>query len=163
MKLLGPNMRVALADLLAGRVCVVGVGNRGRGDDAAGPRVIDARGDATRGVWIDAGMAPENFLEPIARSNPDTVLIVDAVTFGGSPGQCCLMNAEATDTPALSTHCGSLAMLGSYLSARTGAQIRVLGIQPECTDVRDGLSHPVGEAVDEVAAMLSELLGSVRN
>ncbi len=151
-------MKVALDALLVGRVCIVGVGNRGRGDDGAGPRVIDARRGGTRGVWIDAGMAPENYLEPIARSSPDTVLIVDAVAFGGIPGECRLMNVEVMDTVALSTHAGSLAMLGEYLSARTRARIQVLGIQPESIDAREGLSHSVGESVREVAAMLSDLL-----
>jgi hydrogenase 3 maturation protease len=163
MKLLSPNIKLALDALLAGQVCIVGVGNRSRGDDGAGPRVIDARRGATRGVWIDAGMAPENFLEPIARSSPDTVLIVDAVAFGGFPGECRLMNVEAMDTAALSTHAGSLAILGEYLSARTGARIHVLGIQPVSIDAGEALSHSVGESVREVAAMLSDLLASTKS
>lgn len=148
----------SLRPLLRGRVCIVGVGNRQRGDDGAGPRVIDQRNSAARGVWLDAGAAPENFLEPIARTKPDTVLIVDAVDFGGFPGECRLLDATTMDSLALSTHAGSLSVLGDYLSARTGAGIWVLAIQPERIDMREGLSRAVERSVLELTAMLSRLL-----
>ena len=76
---LAQDLATSLSELLAGRVCIVGVGNRLRGDDGAGPRLIDARHPDASGVWLDAGVVPENYLEIIARANPDTVLIVDVV------------------------------------------------------------------------------------
>jgi hydrogenase maturation protease HycI len=158
MNLLDSKVQRELTAMLHGRVCIVGVGNRGRGDDGAGPRVIDAGRKATRGVWIDAGMAPENFLEPIARSNPDTVLIVDAVAFGGFAGECRLMNAAAMEMVVLSTHAGSLGMLSEYLVVRTGASVQVMAIQPARIDVREGLSQPVEKSVHQLASMLSDLL-----
>ncbi len=136
----------------------MGVGNRQRGDDGAGPRLIDSRRKGTRGVWIDAGMAPENFLEPIARSNPDTVLILDAVAFGGFPGECRLMDASAMEMVVLSTHAGSLGMLSQYLAARCGARVQVLAIQPDQIDAGEELSHPVGKSVLQLSSMLSDLL-----
>lgn len=161
MNLLDSKIHRELAALIHGRVCIVGVGNRHRGDDGAGPRVIDARCEGSRGVWIDAGVAPENFLEPIARSNPDTVLIVDAVAFGGFPGECRLMDAAAMEMVVVSTHAGSLGMLSEYLAARTGAGVCVVAIQPERIDARTGLSHPVERTVDELAAILSDLLSTI--
>ena len=152
------DLTTSLRDLLRGRVCIVGVGNRQRGDDGAGPRVIDGRRPAAGGVWLDAGIVPENFLEPIARTNPDTVLIVDAVDFGGLPGVCRLMDAAAMHTAAVSTHAGSLSLLSDYLSARTGARIKVMAIQPETIEVREGLSQAVEESVLQLTATLSELL-----
>jgi hydrogenase 3 maturation protease len=155
---LGPDMKVVLGALLSGRVCIVGVGNRGRRDDGAGPRLIEQRRPGTPGDWIDAGVAPENFLEPIARTHPDVVLIVDAVDFGGTPGQCRPMDASATEMLFLSTHAGSLNMLAEYLSARSGAKVQVLGIQPQRIDAGEGLSEPVARSVRELAAMLADLL-----
>jgi Ni,Fe-hydrogenase maturation factor len=58
----------------------------------------------------------------------------------------------------LSTHAGSLSILGEYLSARTGADLEVLGIQPKSIDVGDALSDPVARSVHELAATLSDLL-----
>lgn len=158
MKPTDRDLTDSLRRLLQGRVCLVGVGNRQRGDDGAGPRVIDLRDSAARGVWLDAGTAPENFLEPIARTKPDTVLIVDAVSFGGMPGECRLLDATSVDSPALSTHAGSLSLLSDYLSARTGAHIRLLAIQPERIDLGQGLSQPVEKSVTALTAILSQLL-----
>jgi len=151
------DLRTSLQTLLRGRVCIVGVGNRQRGDDGAGPRLIDERRPGTRGVWLDAGVAPENFLEPIVRTNPETILIVDAVAFGGIPGELRLIKTTAIDMVAISTHAGSLSMLSEYLSARTKARIQIMAIQPERTD-GDGLSQAVEKSVLELATMLSVLL-----
>jgi hydrogenase 3 maturation protease len=163
VKPLDHNSTTSLRDLLRGRVCIVGVGNRQRGDDGAGPRVIDARSPTARGVWLDVGVVPENFLEQIAQQYPDTVLIVDAVAFGGLPGECRLMDATAMDTAVvLSTHAASLGMLSDYLSARTRARVQVIGIQPERIDAREGLSQPVEKSVRELTEVLSNLLGFCR-
>jgi hydrogenase 3 maturation protease len=142
-------------ELLSGQVCIVGVGNRQRGDDGAGPRLIDSRHSDAQGVWLDAGVAPENYLETIARTNPDTVLIVDAVDFGGAAGEYRWIDASALKTTAVSTHAGSLATLSEYLTARTNAIVHVIAIQPERVDAREGLSLPVEKSVLQLAALLS--------
>jgi hydrogenase maturation protease len=161
-KLLEPEFATSLRDLLNERVCIVGVGNRQRGDDGAGPKLIDARHPTARGAWLDAGVVPENLLEPILRTNPDTVLIVDAVAFGGIPGECRLMDAASLDTVSVSTHAGSLSMLNDYLSARTDARIQLIAIQPERIDVREELSPPVEKSVRELAALLSDALAPAK-
>ncbi len=155
-------MEARLRELLRGRVCIVGVGNRQRGDDGAGPRLIDARHPDAPGVWLDAGIAPENYLETIARTNPDTVLIVDAVAFGGVPGECRLIDASAIDTVAVSTHAGSLSTLSEYLKARTNACIHVIAIEPERIVAQERLSQPVQKTVLELAALLSNVLASAK-
>jgi hydrogenase 3 maturation protease len=156
--LLSQSIEGQLRDLLVGRVCIVGVGNRHRRDDAAGPRVIDLRRPEAQGAWIDSGVAPENHLEPIARTNPDTILIVDAVDFGGNPGECQIMESGAMEMMAMSTHAGSLQMLGDYLFIRTGVRPIVLAIQPENIDMGESLSDPVARSVHKVADVLCDLL-----
>ncbi len=151
-----------LRERLLGRVCVVGVGNRWRGDDGVGPSVIDARDGEAPGVWIDAGVAPENHLERIARPDPDTVLIVDAVDFGGSPGECRLIEPAALDNVVISTHAGSLSMISDYLRARCSARVDVIGIQPERIDPREGLSESVARSAEKLAGMLSDLMSQAR-
>ncbi len=144
---------------LTGRCCIVGVGNRTRGDDGAGPCVIDHTRTSAVSVSFDVGTTPENYLEPIVASRPDTVLIVDAVDFGGRPGECRLLAGEALLEHAVSTHCGSLNLIADYLSTRCGTSVRILGIQPVRLDRPYELSPPVCESVQCLAAMLSELLG----
>ena len=92
------------------------------------------------------------------RAKPDTVLIVDAVHFGGYAGEARLLPTTAVDTTALSTHVGSLSMLREYLSERTGASIHLLAIQPVRIDASEGLSLPVEASVRELAVLLSALL-----
>ena len=158
--LLDPSIRIELQTLLVGRICVVGVGNRYRSDDAAGPRVIDLCRSEKSGVWIDAGVAPENFLERIARTNPDVVLIVDAVDFGGTPGECQIMDINIMEMVVISTHSLSLRMLGDYLAIRTDARVSVLAIQPEVIDMGEGLSDPVARSVHAMSVLLSDLLSN---
>ena len=150
-----------LRAVLTGRVCIVGVGNRLRGDDAAGPRGIDERHSGTRALWLDAGTAPENHLETVVRAEPDTVLIVDAVAFGGDPGEWRVLDAKELDRVAVSTHAGSLGMLSDYLSSRSGARVWVLAIEPKRIELGEGLSRSVANAVREVARLLSEALAAV--
>ena len=56
----------------------MGIGNRLAGDDGAGSAVAEALRGRTAACVIDAGIAPENHLEPIVRGEPDTILLVDA-------------------------------------------------------------------------------------
>ena len=64
-----------LARMCSRNICIVGVGNRTKGDDAAGPTLIDLLADSASRHCIDAGIAPENYLEKIAACAPDLSLI----------------------------------------------------------------------------------------
>jgi len=141
-----------LAQRLEGRICVLGIGNRQRGDDAVGS-VIAERITPSRGtVVIDAGVAPENHLERAVNADPDTVLMIDAVDFGAAPGALALLDWRNAKEGGLSTHALSLRMLGVYLDARTHANLEVLAVQPADVDVGHNLSRPVSEAANRVHA-----------
>ncbi len=145
---------VALAPLLRGRVCVLCVGNRDRGDDGAGPALAErllARG-ATR--CFDGGTAPENRLEAVVRERPDVVLLVDAAEYGGAPGEVRLAD-PADCAGGTSTHAPSLALAAAYLRARCGAEVRLLAIQAGTVAPGRTLSGPVRAAVDAWADRLA--------
>ena len=144
----------------AKRVCVIGIGNQLRGDDGAGPHVIDRRDRDAAGIWIDGGTAPENFLEPIVQANVELVLIVDAVDFGGFPGEWRLLEVDELEVFVISSHCGSLGMFRDYLEARAGVVVKVVGIQPGRLRVGTRLSDPVAKSTSDLAGRLSQLLGS---
>ncbi|MGI9591050.1 MAG: hydrogenase maturation protease [Myxococcota bacterium] len=148
-----------LAEHLLGRVCVVGIGNRLAGDDGAGSVVAERLAGRLAGRVIDAGIAPENHLEPIVRDEPDTILLVDAVDFGVEPGSVRLLDARALATGGLSTHATSLAMIHDYLGARSAAGAVLIGIQPGHLRLGSALSEEVAGAVEAVASRLAELLG----
>ena len=123
--------------ILQGEVAILGFGNRLWSDDGAGS-VLAGRLQATNpeAAVFDGGMVPENFLEKVAAVNPDSILLVDAADFGGEPGEWRLFGGEELAFTGLSTHAGSPQMLAAYLEARTGAEVKMLAIQPG--DVGEG-------------------------
>lgn len=140
------------------RVAVVGVGQRLRGDDGAGPAVarrLAALAGASLQV-VDAGHAPENCLGPIVRFGPDAILFVDAACGGLAPGELTWLRPDEADSRGGSTHTLSLAMLAAYLSAETGAAVHVLGIEPGEMAFGEGLSLVVEEAVAQAAATFTD-------
>ncbi len=145
-----------LHPLLRGNVCLVGVGNRLRGDDAVGPVVIDALKGNCSFPCVDAGVAPENHLEKIVAHHPDTVLMIDAVDFQGEPGKIRVFR-PGDSSGGLSTHALSLELAAQYLANRCGAETWLVGIQPAQVTMEAGLTP----AVEEAAGRLVTVLGSL--
>ena len=142
---------------LKGKVCVVGIGNRLKGDDAAGPEFIDRLTGRCHFHCLDAGVAPENYLEKIVRIRPDTILLVDAMDFGGEAGSRRLFSADQVTGGGLSSHALSLRMTCDYLQQRISVRIFVLGIQPSQVKMNGPLSEAVRSAVEKLAADLGTL------
>lgn len=142
---------------LKGEVCVVGIGNRLKGDDGAGPELIDRITGHSRFHCLDTGIAPENYLEKIVRIKPDTILLVDAMDFGGEAGESRLFSADQVTGGGLSSHALSLRMTCDYLQQRISAHIFILGIQPSQVNMNRPLSKAVRAAVEKLAAELGTL------
>jgi hydrogenase maturation protease HycI len=155
-----PPLNVLLKSLPSDRLCIVGIGNRMKGDDAAGVRLIDFITGHVQVECIDAGVAPENYLEKIVGLAPSTVLLVDATTFDGTPGEIRIFTPEEISPGGLSTHALSLQMVSDYLKARVDVQVLLIGIQPETTRTSDGdLSPSVEHAVEDLARMMQDAFG----
>ena len=132
---------------------ILGVGNLLRGDDGVGPAVVAAIKPHVNVPCLDAGPAPEKFLEIIVRAAPATVLIIDAVDFGGEPGEIRLLDLADLRGSACSTHATSLALVGRYLETRIQVRVRLIGVQP--LQLRgEQFSAPVAEAVQRLAGSL---------
>lgn len=139
---------------LQGKICVLGIGNRLKGDDAAGPELIDRLAGCGELHCIDAGVVPENYLEKVVKLQPDTIVLVDAMDFGGEAGACRLFPADQVAGGGLSSHALSLQMACDYLRQRIAVRIFVLGIQPAQLKMNSPLSAAVGAAVEKLAAAL---------
>jgi hydrogenase 3 maturation protease len=147
-----------LTSLLRRGACLVGVGNRLKGDDAAGPLLVDALEAFGAVVCLDAGMAPENHLERIVATGATVVVLVDAMDFGEAPGALQLLEA-ASLAGGLSTHALSLELVTDYLRARGVGEVWLLGIQPAHIGLDAELSSPVRCAIDEIAAAVKGQTG----
>lgn len=152
------SMSRELDDFLAGRVCVLGIGNRDRCDDGVGSLIAERLAGRISAPTFDAGAVPENYLEKVARLRPDTILIVDAADFGGAPGEIRVLDTNTVAPAALSTHALSLRMAAQFLKARTGARLALLAIQP--ADIGPGahLSDAVSRAVGVIERTLVTVL-----
>ena len=148
-----------LAEHLVGRVCVVGIGNRLAGDDGAGSVLAEQLAGRVAGRVVDAGIAPENHLEPVVRGRPGTILLVDAVDFGDAPGSVRVLDPGALAGGGLSTHATSLALIHDYLAARSTARIVLVGIQPGQLRLGTTLSAEVARAVATLASRIAALTG----
>ncbi len=118
---------------------VIGVGNRFRGDDGVGCRVIELMSSrinelmSSKVKLINAGVVPENYIEPVVKVNPARVLFIDACDFGGEPGEFRLFpqsDFERLKVGGFSTHTVPLSMIAQIIATVSNARVWLLGIEP---------------------------------
>lgn len=162
----GDNIREQLESLVADRkVVLMGVGNVLRGDDAFGITLAERIEHKIAPKVFVTHDLPEDYAVKAADLRPDLVLVLDAMDFGGEPGDTHLVAArDVPPTPGM-THRPSLEMMAKFLELDADADTWVLGVQPDLTRLDLGLplSEPVERALDEVEALLLELLPAAQS
>ncbi|ABC21127.1 hydrogenase 3 maturation endopeptidase HyCI [Rhodospirillum rubrum] len=143
-----------LGGRLKGRVLVVGAGNPLRGDDGAGPRLVEMLTGKVNAALLDVGEIPEAYTRRILETRADTILFVDAADFGAQPGDFALLEEETIAAGHAGTHQLPLTLFFQYLRESGGGEIVVLGIQPQSIS----LGTPMSAAVSRTLASLSDLL-----
>lgn len=145
------------------RLVILGVGNILRGDDALGPEFISRlRGKLPKNVkLIDGGVAPENFIGHIRRFKPTHVLLIDAASFGGKPGEMRLISPEHISGVALSTHSIPLCALADFIGRCVGAKVMLLGVEPKSLNLGEDVSPEVKESVKLGSKILIETINSI--
>ena len=148
-----------LKSRLKGKVLILGVGNPLRGDDGAGPHLIEQLNGKIDAALLDCGEVPENFLGKIVELRPDTILIIETVHLGAPPGAAAIIDADDFDRMSSGyTHHASLWLSMNYLKIETGAEIFVLGIQPKKTEFGIGISNEVKKTL----SILKDILVNLR-
>jgi hydrogenase maturation protease len=145
-----------LRRIMTGKVVVVGVGDVRRGDDGVGPLVARLLAEAGIENVIDAGTSPELETWRMREAAPDVVLFVDAVDFGGAPGDAAVLQPSDLRAEGFDTHRAPLRLTMEYLEAELGAKCRLLAVQP--ADVRQGAAMCADVA--ESARRLAELIAN---
>ena len=140
-------------------MAVVGVGDVRRGDDGAGPLVIELLADAGLECVIDSGAAPELDTWRLRELAPGTVLFVDAVDFGGAPGDAALLSPGDLRASGFDTHRAPLRLTMEYLERDLECNCFVLAIQPK--DVRHGapMCDEVKRSAENLAGVLRAVIG----
>jgi hydrogenase maturation protease len=105
---------------------------------------------------FDAGVAPENLIQPLVRLSPSRLLFVDACDLRATPGSHVLLDDADFDSLAgsfLSTHTLPLSLTVSLLRLELpGASIALLGVQPASLVLGAALSEPLADALPGLVA-----------
>lgn len=150
---------------------VLGIGNRLGGDDAAGTFVVDILKPTLRAlsagqhktralldteiVAIDVGTAPESYTSVIRRHRPDLLILIDAADMGLPPGTVRIITPDKISVLSFSTHNIPLSTFISYVEEFCG-EILLIGVQPEQTEIGNGLSKAVRKSVKKLADTILE-------
>jgi hydrogenase 3 maturation protease len=132
-----------IRELLKGRIVYMGMGNILRGDDGIGSKLVEELRKKGAEV-VDAGTVPENYVGPVKRLEPDTIVMIDAVHLGSEPGSVELLKRdEILENSGFSTHSLSPVLVMERLESETGASVFMLAIQPGTLKLGAPLSPPV--------------------
>jgi hydrogenase maturation protease len=148
--------------LAANRTAIIGIGNVLMSDDGAGVRVLAILSPLPKNVVIielaTGGMTLLHKLEGL-----DTAIIVDAVDFGGKPGEVRVFKPE--DVTSIKTVGYSLHDLDILkvleLAKQMGTlpkRVFIAAIQPASLVMGEGLSPEVESALPELAARIRQML-----
>jgi hydrogenase 3 maturation protease len=145
----------ALAHLklhLSGKVLILGIGNTLRSDDGIGSILAVRIQGKVPHIVYDAGSSPENYLGKIIKDKPDTILLIDAVDFGGKAGEIRMLEGEDIQTVNFfSTHDASISLAIDYLKKSLGkVDIFILAIQPKVLAFGDKLSPEITGTLKEI-------------
>lgn len=144
---------------------ILGLGNSLRGDDGAGPAVIewlDQQALPAEVEAIDGGTAGLDIVSTLMEH--ERAIIVDAANIGRAPGAWVRFTPDVArlkdNNTALSLHSAGLAealALGAALNVLP-REIIIYGVQPKSTDWLPQLSDEVQAAVTEVGQAYCERL-----
>lgn len=151
-------MKDQLLNILKGKIVIVGIGNILKGDDGFGPLLVQRLQGKTRAVCLDAGTAPESYAGKVIKEKPDTILLIDAVHLEQPPGTCDILEKTEILRGGLTTHDLSPRLLIDFLEGQTGAQIFLLGVQPQGVDYGQEMSAGVAASLDNIEVLLKEVL-----
>ena len=152
------DIRTELNRRLKGSVLLIGVGNTLRGDDGAGPALIELLEGRVKALLMDVGEVPESYLSRILDAQADTIAIIDAADFGAAPGDLAVLEAEDIAGHGVSTHQMPLSLFFRFIKRYSRAEMFALGIQPSRVALGEPMSPEVAASVRALAELLIELL-----
>lgn len=154
------SIRYDIKRRIRGTVAVIGIGNIMRGDDGCGPKIIEKLKDRKINACLfDCGTVPENYIFPILSTSCETIILVDAADFGGTPGSIKVLSLDEVSGAGLSTHNSSIRLFTDLLmTGRDNLGIFAVSIQPKNIAFGEPLSDEVKSGIDTLTDILAEAL-----
>lgn len=152
------ELTVKIRELKKDGLIVLGVGNILKGDDGVGSILASELKKEFPDIVYDCGVSPENYISKCANSEAKNVLIVDALAFGGKPGEIIFTTGEnIKKVPIPTTHGPTLQLVIEILRSM-GKGIYILGIEPKSCEMDKPLSEEVKEAYENLVRILRDVL-----
>lgn len=148
-----------LEDRIKGQTLIVGVGNTFRGDDGLGPFLVQELEGKVKADLLDAGEVPESYLGRIIDSQPDTIIVVDAVQMQERPGTLAVIEIDELSKVSWSTHRLSLALFMKYVKEHTGSNVFLVGVQPAATELGQKMTLPMEDTLKILVRYFIDMLG----
>jgi hydrogenase maturation protease HycI len=136
------------------RTVILGVGNPLQGDDGIGPNLVDLLHGRVDATLVYGGEVPENYLSAICAAQPEVVLIIVALEVGAEPGSIAILDADRLRAIENFTRNPGLAFLSVMIQDRSGAEVILVGIQPEDTVFAAAMSKSVHQTMNDLEEML---------
>jgi len=149
-----------LGEVVRDSTVIVCIGNDLCGDDGAGPAVAHRLADAVPWHVINAQSVPESFLMKIVDRKPESVVLIDALAFGGRVGAVELFQTDQLTGQGPSTHGPAPLSFMEILAMLHPCRCAVLGIQPKQTEPGAGICKEVQPAVEMIVQAFRELAES---
>ncbi len=150
------NIEKRLRELIDSRlVVVIGLGNPDRADDGVGIEVArQLRGLAPERIFSETEGLEGIVLRILDRKDAEVGIFIDAVDFGGRPGEVRIFSDADFPPCTTSTHKVPLGLLSALLKKEEKASYLV-GIQPGTLDFDSEISDEVHRSLGEIVAILS--------
>lgn len=132
-----------------------------RGDDAAGPMVIDELNKTLKDdniLLLDCEHFPESFIKRILDFVPERIILVDTADMGDKPGTFRKIDIDSIKKQALSTHRLPLTLLVNYLKSKIDFKLVFLGIQPKQRGFDEPVSGECKRAVKKISKEITEMV-----
>ncbi len=146
---------------------VIGIGNPFRRDDAIGIILLDflkknEKKHLSNVTFIDGGTGGMNILHPL--SDYKVVLLIDAVKFGGTPGQWKFFSYHEVISQKKQGHglthisdIFQIVILAKELN-QIPKHLYIFGVEPEDTSYGQGLSGSITDNLDTLELCLKDKL-----
>ncbi len=151
-------------------ILIAGIGSEFYGDDAVGIIIAEKLSkvlSTNERVKITVcGNSPDRIMGMINQEQPDELIFVDVVEFGGSPGDAAFFNSADFESrfPQISTHKISLSLIAQMIEYNGKTRVWLLGIQPATLKLNSLLSPEVNKTAETIIKLIrSELSSGEKN
>jgi len=135
-----------LLSLTDRKILFVGIGNLLKMDDGVGVYISRQIKNCGNISSITAEVSIENYIGKINSLNPDTLILIDCVDLGLSPGSVRVLRVDQTEDLTFNTHNISLKRISEFFTM----PVFILGIQPEKVGFGENISYIVRDKADKI-------------